>query len=399
MKVSLDFLHKHQFFRMKHTELNEIFWSMCLRSFFLSLTVIFIPIYLYKLGYSANNIMFFYLILYISESLFEYIALNLLVKFGPKHNILFSLPVLVLYFILLLSLPLYQWSLWIIAVVGASSMSLFWQGYHFDFSKAKHSHEVAEEISKLYIFASLLGAAAPFIGGLVASYLGMNILYIITVMGLIVSAMPLFETGEPYVRGNIDFSRINFKKLTRQLISYGGYGVENVASIVIWSFFIFLILESYKNVGFVTSLSLVVAVVALYYVGKKADHEEKIRYIKSGSIMAGITHTAKALASSGFHIVFLNIITSVAHSMFVSTWIAEYYLHADEDGLTEYIFIMELSTDIARVLFFAILYFLSFFLELKQLLAVGLVICGLSIFFIALMPPASIEIIGKSKSA
>lgn len=391
MRLGLHHLGSHQFFRMKYTELNEIFAVMSFRAFFLSLVVIFIPIYFFKLGFSVQEILFFYFMLYLGEAIFEPLSTYFLVKFGPKHNIAFSFPIMVLHFLLLLTIPQYNWPLWIVALVSSLSLALFWQGYHFDFSKAKHSHEVTKEISRLYILISFLSAIAPFIGGLIAANFGINILYVIALLGLIISAIPLFKTGEPHIRKNIDLSKIDFRKTIKQQISYGGNGIELVTTMVIWPFFAFLIIQSYEGVGLVTSLALILAIIVTYYVGKKASGKTKIKYIQRGSYLTGITHSFKALASSVSHVLFFNILTSISHALFAAPWAAEYYLHADEEGRAEYIGLMEFSTDIARAIFFGILYILSFYFSMQGILILGLILGGLSTFLIAFMPPAEIE--------
>ena len=96
MIISESHLSQHHIFRLKNTELNEIYAVMSIRSTVISLINIFIPIYLYTITYSIRTIVFFWLVMFAVEMLLEYPAMRLIAHFGPKHSIAFSLPFLVL---------------------------------------------------------------------------------------------------------------------------------------------------------------------------------------------------------------------------------------------------------------------------------------------------------------
>ena len=53
-------LIKYHHFRVKLTELNEMYFIMSARSVALSMIGIFIPIYLYNLGFPLHIIFFYY---------------------------------------------------------------------------------------------------------------------------------------------------------------------------------------------------------------------------------------------------------------------------------------------------------------------------------------------------
>lgn len=391
MQTSNQHIVAHHYFRTKHTELNQIYAVMSMRSFFLALIVIFIPIYFLKIGFSAEQIFLYYTLVYLFEAILEYAATLFLVRFGPKHNIAISMPLLIFHLSLLWTLPLYNWPLWLVAFTASISLAFFWQGYHFDFSKAKHSKSAAKEISKMYIVIAILGAIAPFLGGVIATNFGIGYLYAFVVLGLLISIIPLIKTKEPHVRKSIDYKRLNFRNLMKDQFSYGGAAVETSTAMVIWPLFIYAVVGTYQKVGAITSIALIGTVFITYIAGKRADKISKRRYIKRGSYLSGLVNFAKSLSSSAFHILFLNIITSIAHALYTSPWFAEYYLHADKEGRAEYISYMEFSADIFRAVFFFSLYLLSFVFVLNDLLVAGLIIGGFFSFLIALMPAAKLE--------
>lgn len=391
MQLNEHHLLKQQLFRLKHTELNEIYTVQSLRAFFFSLVFIFIPIYLYRIGFSLNEIFLYYTFFYAFEASLEYLSTHFLVKLGPKHCIIFSLPISALSLVALWTIPSYHWPLYLVAFLNALGMAFYWQGYHYDFSKVKHADRTTQEISRLYIALAILGAIAPLLGGLIAEYLGMGLLYIIVTLGLLAAIFPLFKSHEPHRRTFIDLSKVKIKKIFMDQISYASYGIEGAASVVLWPLFVFFIVGSYKNVGLVTTAALILTLSITYIVGKKADKMVKTRFIKTGSFLTGLTYFLKAAADSISHVFVLNILTSITHSLFSASWVAEYYLHADEEGRAEYILLMEIAVDLGRVAYFLMLYFISYYLSIKVVLVLGLVFGGMFSFLIGLMPPAEKE--------
>ena len=86
-------------------ELNEIYVSMALKTFALSMVSIFVPIYLVNLGYSFAQVFVYYAVARIVHALFVVRAAKTVASFGLKHTILFSMPFLILYYLALYYLP------------------------------------------------------------------------------------------------------------------------------------------------------------------------------------------------------------------------------------------------------------------------------------------------------
>ena len=118
MSLSDHQMTQHQLFRIKHTELNEIFFVMSLRSFVCSMISIFVPIYLLLLGYSLFDILILHIVMYSTEMVFEYVSASYIAEVGPKHTIALSLIPLIAHFWMLSTLPSYHWPLWFIVFIS-----------------------------------------------------------------------------------------------------------------------------------------------------------------------------------------------------------------------------------------------------------------------------------------
>src|SRR3990167_7412628 len=85
----------HNFFKDK--ELNHFYLTIAIITFGEALIGIFVPIYLYKLGYEIYQILFFYFLLSFYFVIFSYISAKIVSKIGIKHSILFAMPFLIFY--------------------------------------------------------------------------------------------------------------------------------------------------------------------------------------------------------------------------------------------------------------------------------------------------------------
>ncbi len=382
----------HHLFRIRFTELNEIYTVMSLRSFALSMIGIFVPIYLFSNGYGLRQIFAFYLSLYFIEFLFEYFSARLIIKFGPLHVVAFSFPFLITYYWLLKTLNVYHWPLFIIVFSCAITLSFFWQAYHYDFSKTKHSNKATSDVSRLYIILAILGTVGPLVGGFVATSYGISTLFTIVITILLVAIIPLLNSDQSHKQTKFNLKKIKIKNIKRDLISYAGNGMEGATAAVVWPIFVFLIVGSYQKVGIVTSAALILTVIITYTVGKKADMSNRHKYIRIGSTLNGIVYFLQTLASTIVHVFVFNLLGSIVGSIKAAPYTSEYYLHADETSRSEYVFLMESVIDISRVLYFAILFSLTFvFPEQKTILIIGLILGGFGAFLLGLMPPANSE--------
>ncbi len=383
----------HQLFRLRFTELNEIYATMSLRTLGLGLIGIFIPIFLYLNHYSIRDFMLIYLIMYVTELVFEYVSAKKIRTIGPKHLIAFSIPITIAHFWILGTLPIYHWPLWLIGVVGGIGMALYWQPYHYDFSLSKHRRKATREVSRVYILLALMSAMAPFLGGIIATQFGVGWLYLIVLLILGCSIFPLLKTSEPIVpKGDFDLHKIKLKDIWRDIISYIGNGWESTTVASFWPLFVFLIVKNYQSVGFLTSLALVITVVTTYYVGKQADKRDRSKFIKTSGLASGLLNALQIFALTASHVMMLNLGRNLADSLGNAPYTSEYYLHADERSRSEYLYVMESMIDIGRIFLFGSLIILSYFTTTRLVLIAALILGGVGSLLFTLMPRAQCEI-------
>ena len=88
--------HKHH---ILNRELSELFATVSIRGFAVSLIAIFIPIYLLEIGYSLSMTLLFFVVTNVFHFLGIYPAALIISKKGVKHTIFYSMPFLILFFL------------------------------------------------------------------------------------------------------------------------------------------------------------------------------------------------------------------------------------------------------------------------------------------------------------
>lgn len=391
MKLGGHELIQHRLYRGKETELTEIYEAMSIKTLAISLVGIFTPIYLLNVGFTFPQVLLIDILMFSLEFLLEIPAANFAAKFGPKHSIAFSMPFYAVHYIIIWLMGTFKLPIWPIVVTGGIATAFFWEGYHWDFSHAKHRSSATSEVGKMNIFSIIIAACAPMIGGLLGGYWGMPSVFLITAVLLLLSVAPLFKTAEPHRSKKLNFGKVKARYLWRELVAYGGEGIQNTIGATIWPIFIYLIIRNYQTLGFITTVASLLAILITYIIGKKADQRERRKYVKSGSYLMSGIYLVKALANTILDILSLNVLTSLASSISTSPFTSEYYLHADEESRSEFIALMESSIDLFRVLVLTVLFGLTFLFTVKTVLVIGLVLGGVGSLMMTIMPPAKCE--------
>jgi len=345
---------------------------MSLKTLAFSLIAIFIPIYLYNLNYSLREILTYFALVYLYCGCGEYVAGHLVGRFGAKHIMALSFPLMAISFMFLFTLDVYHWPLWFLSLIAAIPQPLFWVAYHDDFSKAKSKSRAGKEIGRLAVFVAIFGALGPVVGGIIAEEFGVQATIVIATI-ILVAAMPqLFRSKEIVKKRPLDMRKFSVTRNWRDMVAYSGYGLEASASMVLWPFFIFLLVGTYKEVGFIATVALLITIAVMLFVGKMTDKYEKRKVLKAGGFLNLLTGFSRVIVSSVGGAYLVGIISTVSQVFMQIPFVSEYYLRADEEPRNEYIVGMEVTVDFARGFGFLILILGTFFLETKWVLIAGM---------------------------
>ncbi|MDZ7744562.1 MAG: MFS transporter [Candidatus Saccharibacteria bacterium] len=363
--ISRIFRRHHYWRNIGFDELSELYTSMMFRNLALSLVGIFIPIYLYELGFSLPIILSFYVVMFLTRIPADFITGYCVAKFGPKHTMFLSYIAYVIALSLFTSYEQFNWPIYLLAVVWGISGSLFFIAFHVDFSKVKHKKHGGKELGVLTIMERLGATLGPITGGVVAALFGAQYTFLAATLFFMTALIPLFFTAEPVkTRQHLDYRGLPIKKLKQDFISHASLSVENSTHIAIWPLFLALFVfvdNIYLQIGALTSFAVIVSVILARVIGQTVDNKKGRRLLRIGSRANIILHGLRPMVSSFGLALSVNFIHEILTTSFRLPYIKGMYDRADElEGhRIVYIVSLEALSCIVRAAFYGLLAILA----------------------------------------
>jgi MFS family permease len=288
---------------LRNKELNELYASIAIRTFSLALIGLFIPIYLYQLGYSFSSIFVFFGFAAFFNFLLTFPAAKLSSRFGLKRAMLFSMPFLIIFFLLLFSLERFSFPLWLLALSYAFHASFYWFSYHTEFSKFSRKTMRGKQVGFSKVIIYVFGALGPLLGGLILSFFGFKVLFILVSFLLLASTFPLFLSREVHEPMKFSFKGFFQGQKIREILAYMGSGIETRIGTILWPLFVFIFIfgEKYVSLGAVSSLALVMSITATLVISKFSDLNLK-SLLRFGVVATAIVWFFKSFIKRPFQV-------------------------------------------------------------------------------------------------
>jgi len=375
----------HHFLRNK--ELNEIYISYGIHNFALGLISVFVPIYLYKVGYSMPWILFYYFLTSIIFVIFSFLGAKIVSKIGVKHSILTTAPILIIYFIGLRYIEIYPWLFFVLPFLLSFKMILYNISFHLNFISHSEKKDRGKQVSAVQASALTASIFSPFIGGTIIAFFNFPTLFFIGSILLFIGSIPLFLTKESYQKITFNSSELFksiFKKSNRPLFwSFSGYAIEAWVGTIIWPIFLFLLLASTEKVGLLVSIPTTLTLLVFYFIGKETDKKDKKLLLKIGTILHFFGWVGRIFAQGFASVFFIDTYKHIAMHMLHVPWSACSYDLAAKSDCFKWFVQREIIFHIARTIVIPFL-ILIFYLEFYPFLISFAIASFFSLFYITI---------------
>lgn len=315
-------------------QLSELYTSMMFRNLALSLVGIFIPIYLYELGFSLASIMTFYVAFFFTRSFADFLAGWLVARNGPKRTMFYSYLSYSVALAMFTSYSHFTWPLLLMAPVWGLSNSLFFISFHTSFSKVKHRKHGGKELSVLNIMERLGATLGPLVGGVIAVTFGAEYTFFAATAFFVLALIPLFLSKEPTKTGQrLNYHGLDLKRLSRDFGAHVALGVENTIHASIWPLFLSLVVfagSAYMKIGALSSFAVVVSVVVAKVIGRMIDDRKGRSLLRTGAVLKSIINIVRLTVNSFGFAAVLNFIDELATISTRLPYTKSMYDRADE---------------------------------------------------------------------
>lgn len=384
--------HRHFWREVEFDELSEIYITMMFRSLSLSLTNLFIPLYMLKLGYSLSDIITTILFYFVFRAVvFDFAAGWLVTKIGAKHTILCSYFLLIISTLQFLTLHHMNWPLWLLGGLWGGASSLFAIPFHVDFSKIKHRTHSGKELGYVSIMEKLGGILGPVAGGIIATLFGGRYIFVVAMILLVVGGLPLLRTNEPFRSHHpLRLHELRFRMIRRDIFSFMAYGIELTMCGSVWPLYLGLVIlttsAGYAKLGILASVSVLASMLAAYGIGKLTDKKHGHKLLRFGAIANSLIYVFRPFITTYAGALLINLFNEGATIAYKIPYVKGMYDRGDEldNHRVAYFVAMELTSSIAKVIAWLILLMLTPLLSDITVTTVGFAFGGIASLLITI---------------
>ena len=311
---------------LRNKELSEIYAMMSLRTMAMSLISIFIPVYLYTIGYDIPSILLFFIIVSSTQALLCPLSAKISSKIGFKHGMLFGFVFYSFYYIMLATVGGERHLIYMAAAVYGVAQALFWIPFHTFFSTLTDGKKRGEEVALLDMFPSIISIIAPFVGGLIVFFFGFGTLFVVGLAFLISAVVPLLASKDMKMPFKFSFKVDGFdKKVAASLVAYNSQINDTV-----WPIFIFTVVGSAATLGGIVAFSVLIGFLTIWIVGKMCDRGYRKKLLDIGSVTQCVLWVFRSLATSFAHVISLESVWRVVSKFVDVPYNSAYYEKANK---------------------------------------------------------------------
>lgn len=317
------FVRRSHFWRnVGFAEMAELYVSRMLRVAALQMMGGFASVYLLQLGYNLHHVVLFWFCYFSFRVLISPFVALTVARFGPKHSIMMSNfgQVIGATFLILASNPaIGVFALFAYLPFAGFSRSLYDVAYLVDFSKVKHVEKAGRELGFMQIIERAVLALGPLLGGGVALFFGAQAMFVFGAILMIASALPLLFSAEPVrVHQKITLRHFNWKVAWKPAVANVASGIDVDLTGVVWGIFLAIVVFGgthndaiYAQIGALSSISIIVSVIAAYSYGKIVDNRHGKTLLKLSVIGDVFVHLSRPFVSTPIHALGANVANEV----------------------------------------------------------------------------------------
>ena len=353
--------HEHHHFEIEkilHDKMSKIYIFQALVTFAKSLIGVFVPIYLFKSGYSIAEIMTYIIGISMFYLILIPVAVKILKQIGFKLTLLISMPIYVSHIILLNYITQNSIYFHLSWMTFGIYVSLFWPTFHSEIALSGSAKKRGSQLGTLQIITTIVGTLAPIIGGIVLEVSSYFYLLIISSIMIFLGIIPLLYSKDIRLR-HYDFHYKDYLKLLRltnrehSKRAFAAEGFNSVLILTIWPIIIFRFLqESYFNFGSLLTLASFISILFILYMKPYFDKRNKKELLKRVSHFVSINWLFKGLIifSGMIFLYIIETLSKLVWHIFQILFSSIFYNNAKKTGYMDYIILREFYLHISKII-------------------------------------------------
>ena len=360
----LGFLKDFLPYKMKR-QVKELFASTVLVNLALSMVMIFEPIYLYKIGYSLQKIMLFYLITYLIYFLIMPLGGKFARKKGYELGMLLGTILFSLFYIGLFFIEQYSFLFYLVPFILALQKTFYWPAYHADFARFSDDSEEGREIGGFTMAVSLVYIIGPALAGFIIIQWGFGALFTFATIIFLASNIPTLITKEEFAIKDFSYKdaylRLISKKNRKSFFAYLGFGEELIV-LVVWPVFISIIITDIFDLGLIITLATLITSIITLYIGKITDSRNKKSILSLGASFYSLAWFIRIFIINQVGIFFVDTLSRLSKNVIAVPLTAITYERAKSRSIMKTVLFFEMSLVVGKLIALLLIYTSLFFI-------------------------------------
>ena len=257
--------------------LTGLYWTNAIRDIGLALVNIFIPIYLYRQFGNISLVFIFLAAYHLSVVLSAYPVARVIRKIGLDYSGVLGGLLKIGFFILLLASKTNPWLIWPAAWVWGLGVLFTWLVHHYYLAAGGGAtHFFGQKVATITLIDRWLLSLIPIAGGVMLDWGGFQLTFMVAAVFLGISGLPLLFDKFNKKNMQVDL-RDTLKGVvdptTRSIwLALFAAGVTTEVVSTVWPIYLFLLIKNYTVIGMIQTGGLLLASMALVWLGRKVDH-------------------------------------------------------------------------------------------------------------------------------
>jgi len=339
-----------------------LYLTQAIRSFAIASVGIFLPIYIYIISerfvvFNANlviNGLIWGLLYFMLRSLGTLIFSSLLIKtiFSRLHlnrSILLSLVVEIVEIVLWLLSAQNLYLMLVAGLVAGLKVTLYWIPYHVYFVRKFKGGTYGKNIGIRFFLEKFLTGVAPLFGGLIIASLGFNFLFMMSILILLLSALPILLTihewkHQEHSIPNILRDFVFNKRYKFMTLGFIGENTELSIYTVAWPILLYIGIASFVKIGALTSITTIISAFMAVAAGKAIDKYGTKLIHGVGVFINTILHIPRVFVRTAFSLYAIDIVDRLNSQFYtIPNIVLSYEKAKRNDRPTDFIIYRELT--------------------------------------------------------
>ena len=356
---------QHAFHVNKHflkTKKSHVVLSMTLRQFAVTTSAIFVPLFLFDIGYSMQQVVLFFIAVQLMRAAMFYPAMQMVKRFGVHHTITISYFLAAIYMLSLYTAQFSQAGIWIALLFGPAMEVFYWGSSHIDIATVSSRKKMTKNVGLITSLQLLSMGVAPIVGGIVAATAGPGYTLLLSFGILILAAAAIHS--EISEERHIIPHKFRLVKPSRELVrAMVGSFADNYTGWVanmIWPIYVFLLLGGFDTLGYIIGGGYVLGVIMIQLLQRFNDSHPSI--FKFGIVYKSVMFPLRFLSTTQLGVIVANGLYSLVFPFYGVPYLSWYHKNAKHDPVN-YVFWVEVAGEIGKAMcwltFFVLLLLMS----------------------------------------